>query len=365
VLSAAALLTAIAAVEFWPGGPAPAAPPWVIKGRGWGHGVGMSQWGAYGYARHDRGWRWILAHYYRHTRIGHTGSHRVRVLLASENPSPRFSGADSACGVALDPSLRYRFTLEAGDVHLNRAGGADLTDCGRAGVASGPGPLHLEGKGDYRGRLRAVPSPNGSLLVLNELQLETYLRGVVPSEVKASWPQAALRTEAVAARSWAVVTLRHRPYLFDDARSQLYGGVDAEARASDRAVRRTSHDVAAYRGAIATTYYTASSGGRTEDAQYGFPNEPPEPYLESVRDRFDGISPYHSWTVRYSESQMASKLNGLFSGQLLRIDVLKRGVSPRIVRARIVGSSGSSTVSGLTLAVRLDLLSAWAHIHAP
>jgi len=87
------------------------------------------------------------------------------------------------------------------------------------------------------------------------------------------------------------------------------------------------------------------------------------PYLKSVRDPYDGISPDHSWTVRYSQSQISSRLGGLFSGRLRKVKVLKRGDSPRIVRARVVGSRGSSKVTGPTLQARLGLKSTWARFH--
>ena len=73
----------------------------MVKGRGWGHGVGMSQYGAYGLAQHGRGYRKILDHYYRHTRIGHAGGQTIKVLLGSGSDSVRFSKARKACGKRL------------------------------------------------------------------------------------------------------------------------------------------------------------------------------------------------------------------------------------------------------------------------
>src|SRR5213078_3106320 len=84
------------------------AAGWVIKGRGFGHGVGMSQYGAYGYAKHGKGYRPILEHYYRHTRIG-TASGKIRVLLAAGVGSVGFSNARSACGERLKRSRGYEF----------------------------------------------------------------------------------------------------------------------------------------------------------------------------------------------------------------------------------------------------------------
>ncbi len=115
-----------------------------------------------------------------------------------------------------------------------------------------------------------------------------------------------------------------------------------------------------HRKQVATTYFFSTSGGRTESVEHGFPGAEPVRYLKSVKDPYDGASPYHTWTVRFSQNEIESELSGLFSGRLRRIKVLKRGDSPRIVRARVVGSQGSSTVSGPTLQAHLDLRSTWA-----
>ncbi|HVD39566.1 MAG TPA: hypothetical protein VNC16_00990, partial [Solirubrobacterales bacterium] len=78
---------------------AQASVSWVVHGRGFGHGVGMSAYGAYGYGKHGAGYREIIDHYFRHLRIKRTDSaSRVRVLLDSTSGSARFSGADRACG---------------------------------------------------------------------------------------------------------------------------------------------------------------------------------------------------------------------------------------------------------------------------
>ncbi len=82
-----------------------------------------------------------------------------------------------------------------------------------------------------------------------------------------------------------------------------------------------------------------------------------------MRDPYDGASPYHTWTVRYSQDEIESRLSGLFSGRLRKIRVLKHGDSPRIVRARVVGSRGSSNVSGPALQTLLGLKSTWARFH--
>jgi stage II sporulation protein D len=332
---------------------------WVIKGHGFGHGAGMSQYGAYGLARHGRGYRSILDHYYRHTHLGRAGGKPVRVLLDSGPDGVKFRQATKACGKRLRRQRAYKFRRTGRKVTLRR-GGHRLARCGRSATATGRGTIRIRGQGSYRGRLK-VKAFGGGLLIINAVGIDAYVKGVVANEMPASWAQAALRSQAVAARSYALATKVGGSFdVYDDTRSQVYGGKASETASTNRACRRTKRRVVRYGRRIATTYYSSSSGGRTESIQFAFPGATPVPYLKSVKDPYDRISPDHTWRVRYGQRQMQSRLAGLFSGRLRRIKVLKRGVSPRIVRARIVGSRGSSKVSGPTLQFQLGLKSSWA-----
>ena len=360
MIGSAAVALAIAVL---PGPPEAHAASWVIKGKGFGHGVGMSQYGAYGLARHGRGYRSILRHYYRHTRVGHAPGHPIRVRLASGVGSVGFKKARKACGKRLDRRHRYRFKRSGSGVTLRGSRGRRLGSCGRAATASGRGTIRIRGKGLYRGKLR-VKASGGGLLVTNVVGLDGYAKGVVPNEMPSSWSQAALRAQAVAARSYALASSGGGAFdVYDDTRSQVYGGKGSEAGRTNKACNRTSHEVVRYRKRVATTYYYSTSGGETESVQFGFPGASPVPYLKSVNDRYDRISPYHSWKVRYSAREMRSRLAGLFSGRLRKVKALKRGNSPRIVRARVIGSRGSSNVTGPTLQSRLGLMSTWARFH--
>ena len=104
---------------------------WVVHGRGFGHGVGMSAYGAYGYAKQGKGYRFILGHYYRGTTIGTlTEPHLVRVLLEISSGDVGFSGATSACGTALDPAREYQAHRVARTVKLRSSAGKPLADGG-------------------------------------------------------------------------------------------------------------------------------------------------------------------------------------------------------------------------------------------
>ncbi len=340
--------------------PASADAGWVIKGRGFGHGIGMSQYGAYGLARHGRSHKRILAHYYKNTKLGKARTRSVKVLITTGLGSLNFGGATKACGKNLNDNRTYTFDATGSKVVLRR-NGRRIAGCGNEGSAAGGRSVRFEGVGNYRGQLRARNS-GGALLAINKVGIEGYVRGVIPNEVPTSWPGAALRAQAIAARSYALATrLNGNGYdLYDDTRSQVYGGASSEVGSTNRASGATSKQVVKYRGDVAVTYFFSTSGGQTENVEFGFPGGSPSPYLKSVRDPFDGTSPYHKWTVRKSNSSMSSALSGLYSGRLRRIKIVKTGRSPRIVRARVVGSNGSSTVTGDTLRFRLGLRSTWA-----
>ena len=350
--------TCLAAVALVAAAPADAS--WKAKGRGYGHGVGLSQYGAFGLAEHGRNYRQIIDHYYVHTDLDRDGGN-VRVLLGSGQGAVGFSGAGNACGKRIHSDERYSFGVESGDIVLRKRGGHKVANCGGEGKAASG--VRIEGFGRYRGALVARAA-GGNILVINQLQSEAYVKGVVPNEVPSSWPDAALEAQAVVARSYGLATDREGPFdQYADTRSQVYGGKDSETKETNRAVEATAKKVVTYRGDPAITYYFSTSGGRTENSEFGFAGGNPIPYLKSVRDPFDDASPVHKWEERFSDDQMESKLDGLFGGKLKRIEVLKTGESPRIVSARVVGSSNSSTVTGDTLRSRLELRSTWVRFN--
>jgi stage II sporulation protein D len=347
-------LTCLAAAALLAAATADAA--WKAKGRGFGHGVGLSQYGAFGFAEHGRGYKQIVDHYFTHTELQRAGGD-VRVLLGSGQGTVGFAGAGMACGKRIHPDDHYRFGVERGDVVLRKQNGHRVAGCGVEGKASSG--LRIEGFGRYRGSLVAHAT-GGNILVINQLRSEAYVKGVVPNEVPSSWPAAALEAQAVVARSYGLATDREGPFdQYADTRSQVYGGKDSETRETNRAVAATAKQIVTYRGDAAITYYFSTSGGQTENSEFGFAGGTAVPYLKSVDDPFDDASPVHTWTESFSDDEIESKLGGLFRGRLRKIQVLRTGESPRIVRARVVGSAGSSVVTGDELRSRLGLMSTW------
>jgi stage II sporulation protein D len=337
------------------------ADTFVVKGRGFGHGIGMSQYGAYGFAKHGVGYKRILGHYYKGTRIGQAGGERVRVLIGGGGQIS-FTDASRACGERLKESNGYSFERSGGGVALSSGGGRRIADCGRAGGARGSGSVTYSGRGEFRGELIAIPA-SGGLNAVNRVSIDDYVKGVVPNEVPASWPQDALRAQAVAARSYALAsTVDGDGFdLYDDTRSQVYAGKSSELGSTNRAVNASAGEVVKDGERTAVTYFFSTSGGETENVEHGFPGAEPRSYLKGVRDPYDDASPYHRWKLKLSRSEIEARLGGLLQGRLQEIDVIETGASPRIVRARIEGTAGSEKVSGPELQGALGLRSTWAH----
>jgi len=254
----------------------------VIDGAGDGHGVGMSQDGALGYAEHGWSYTAILGHYYTGTTLGQAPANTViKVLVGS--------------------------------------------------------------------KVKSVP-------------LESYVRGVVSAEMSASWPMAALEAQAVASRTYAITSDAggSKFDVYSDDRSQVYLGKAAETSSTNTAVAATAGQIVTYAGQPAVTYFFAGSGGQTESVQNAFLGASAEPWLVSVADPYEA-GPLRRWSMTIGFASAAARLRGLVKGTFTGIEVLKRGVSPRIVSAEVLGSKGNSPISGPELEARLGLYSTWAY----
>ena len=346
---------------------ASAAKRWIVKGAGYGHGAGMSQYGAHGYAKRGFGYQAILAHYYTGTTTAATTSRTIRVLLRASARSVSFSGAGSACGTGLKTGKTYVAKRKGSGVVLRTNKGSLVAKCGELLSAAGAPAVNVAGKGTYRGALEVRSSGvPGTLNAVNAVDLEDYVRGVIAKESPASWPTEALKAQAVAARSYALSTaVRGNGFdVYDDTRSQVYGGVGAETARTDQAVAATRLQVVLYQGKVAQTFFFSTSGGHTENNEFsslGF-GQPPVLYLRGVDDPYeaDAGSPYTHWKRKFTFARMNAALGGIVRGKLKNIIVTQRGTSPRIVRANLIGSRGTTTVNGPQLRDALSLPDTWA-----
>jgi stage II sporulation protein D len=349
-----------------------AAADVVIDGRGWGHGVGMSQWGAQGYAREEgRDHRFILAHYYTGSDLGSAPATRMRVRLKSAR-SPKISGATRAVSggrrVRLRDDRGYRFqALDADRVAvIDSTTGrtrarlrVPVTVTGGASTLLHGAAENGRSNGLYRGRMVLTRS-GGRVLAVNHVALEHYLYGVVPAEMPADWEAEALKAQAVVARSYALTSRSSGlPWdVFADVRSQVYGGVLAEIASSTAAVRATRGEVVTVGGEVAQTFFFSTSGGRTASNEEGFGGAPLS-YLRSVDDPHDNLSPVHTWTARFSRREAQRKLGALVSGRLRGLRVASRSPSGRAATVLVEGSRGDQTVSAASVRTALGLRSTW------
>ena len=392
-LLAALVLSALGpAVALADGGPiiTPIDPTaeTTFFGRGWGHGVGMSQYGARGRALAGQTSAEILAHYYAGTTLGTKDpKSQVRVLVltgfaATATKSAILYGRrgkwtmDGSTKIfPADAKLRLwptaagstywnlRITSSTGTL-LKKATVHGLVtirpaaSATRLQVASRTSSFDL-----YRGVLRIYLTTK--VQVVDELGLDAYLRGVVPAEMPATWPVEALKAQAIAARSYAARRLRPGVSTFDvydDTRSQVYVGALGEKTPTNAAITATSGLVLMSGSSIANTLFHSTGGGATEDNENVFVSPTGAivagavSYLRGSLDRaadgkaYDAASPYATWkTMAYT----GDELSAIFAhdprtnvGGLTGLDLTDRGVSGRLIRVTLIGALGSKTVSG-------------------
>ena len=199
---------------------------------------------------------------------------------------------------------------------------------------------------------------------VKKVPLERYVRGVVAAEMPSGWPLAALEAQAVASRTYALTAHAggSRFDVYSDTRSQVYRGMAAETAQTNTAIAATAGQIVTYGGKPAITYFFASSGGMTESIENSFIGSAPEPWLVGVADPYDSGTP-SAWKISMSFATAAARLRGLVKGTFQGIEVLTRGVSPRIVSAQVLGSGGRMAVSGPELAGRLGLQGTWAYFN--
>src|SRR3954470_3829677 len=346
----------------------------VIRGAGFGHGIGLSQYGADGYALHGFDYKTIVGHYYEGTSLATVSpAPTIRVLLESA-PAPSFTGATQAGDRTLDPAKTYSVVRAgANSVALRSPTDRKLATYDGTLRVTGPDPLRLNGlagngvrSGRYRGALEFRTGLFSGVSAINAIGLEDYVRGVVSAESPAAWPAAALEAQAVVARSYAITTDAGNASdgftAYPDTRSQMYRGVAAEFSSTESAVKSTKGEVVTYGGKPVVTYFFSTSGGMTENVENSFTGALPRPWLRGVKDPFDSVSPRHRWgPYRMTLAQAGAKLSGLVKGHFRSIKVLQRGFSPRVVRAQVVGSSGRTNVTGADLRRRFGLYDSWAY----
>ena len=342
----------------------------VVSGRGWGHGVGMSQYGAYGQANAGRTYDEILAHYYTGTAIGRAGRKVVRILLAEGRPAVTVSSAAPFFlrdGAGVDHAIpagplvirpQLKLPMSTADKPAGKKLLVKVPPPYVVRPRNARNPIALDGR-QYRGKLE-LAGVNGGLRVVNIAALESYLEGVVANEMPHTWPLEALKAQAVAARSYALANLvKGKPFdLYSDVRSQVYAGVAGEQPRTSEAVRATAGEVVLHGGQVATTYYFSTSGGRTASAADVFGSA--VPYLVSKPDPWDKASPHHSWgPFLFGARTLQSKL-GVASRVLDAVGAPTP--SGRLRSFTLQTVSGPAKMPAALLRTSLGLRSTWVTI---
>jgi SpoIID/LytB domain protein len=375
-----------------------AATSYTLKGYGYGHGIGLCQWGARGRAASGQNYEEILKHYYSNTSLvkNYSVPNEVRVrLFGNSNLSKAYVEANGSSVINIvkpDGTFAYQagagkhqiVPISKGILKVVKSDGSTALDniSEPFVITSDSGQIIVydangKRKHTYKGSIYVYSANNTSLYLVNYVDFEPgYLEGL--GEVPSSWPYDALYSQAIAARTYALKSMKPTATfdLYDDTRSQVYVGIDKINETSNgrnwgerwaKAVSDTAKQVITYDGQPIAAYYHSSCGGQTENVELAWPKSKEQPYLRSVSDIDSNGKPYcmndgnksFSWSASFSISDFEKKLG--LSG-ISSIEISQKGVSPRIVALAIKKQDGSTTkMSGQDFRTKLGLKSAWVY----
>lgn len=356
---------------------ASASGQFTVRGLGFGHGHGMSQYGAKGAAEQGLTAAQIVAFYYPGAKLASVGGTAIRVQItgspanalevaAANGLQLRSVGTGVVYGLPTRAGLtRWRLTPSGGHTvvsYLDGGGWHQWTAPTGAKYLASQGEFFApnsavsvvtnQGVAPYRGTVRLASDPSGSWPTVNYVGLDDYLRGVVPSEMPANWPTAAVQAQAIAARTYALAgkaASGARPFdTCDTTACQVYAGVRAEQPASNAAVAATAGRYLTYGGAPAYAQFSSSNGG--------WESAGGRPYLPSKADPYDK---YAGWTSQISNAAVQAAHPEI--GKLAEIGVVSRdgggAFGGRVQQILLTGSNGQTLISGDAFAGMLRLRS--------
>lgn len=332
----------------------------TLIGHGNGHGRGMGQWGAFGYAKQGWSSTQILSHFYGGTTAGKVGNVDVSVVLAGESSVNVFADAGMKVGdVVVAPGQAVSLSGSTATITAGCGGAViNAVELPRplvSPITPGPGRpvaelLKMCGSNEtFRGGLGF----DGGR-VINVVSLDDYVKGVVPKESIVGWADEggaeALKAQAVAARTYALASTDISKPIDDTQNSQVYGGYDAEDPRSNAAVEATAGIVLNKPdGKPAFTEFSSSTGGATDGRDFS-----------AVVDDGDSISPYHDWTASVSSDSIGSTFG---VGALTDFEVIEAygmgAENGRAATVRISGTGGSVDVPAQEVRTKLQLRSSF------
>jgi len=396
-LAAAAVL---AGFVFAPAASA-ATGDFVISGRGYGHGAGMSQWGAWAAAREGVKYDAILAFYYPGTTLtALSPSQLIKVRLTrSSNSSSCYYRADlkptvtSATLVMRTGSVETTRSLAVGTVVQTLYTGGKVQVVGTTGSFDWVEvrPASTDGRVaaalwatsgtttayniEYWGTLRVEPSTTAtSLRLYNTLLLDRYLRAI--AEIDPGWANSSLPTQyapecvkaqQVAARTYAAAHSTTSD-LYDNTNDQVYLGYTWEATHPGvrAAVEATAGLILTYAGKPISAHFSTHSGGYTTNSAWSDTGAPaympakPDPWsLKAPVPPWTMAGPGYPWTYTFSPATLTTKL-ALSVGTITKVEVIARDTADADSHARtlrVTGTTGSATISARTFKSRLGLKS--------
>lgn len=409
VFCVAFLIASLTLSLFTPSRAAASGDYYTFMSRGFGHGIGMSQYGAKGFAEAGKDYVTILRHYYgsqgtdantkvsvfpsepiRDVKLDHgAGSGDDAYTKATWTLRPGSVGSAlsvyASTGATSSADGWSTFTAEGDKIRWTQPGGRQFLYSDTIAVWGVSGSPRLtqvkEGTGQYgheyvrfRGELR-LTAKGGKIKLVNRVSMPEYLYGVVPRESPASWPAEALKAQAVAARSYSWNTVGE---LYTDTRSQVYGGhsrgIDRAAPTmhedsrTNSAVDKTLGCCVTYSGDVVTTYFMSTSGGYTENNENVWAGTA-RPYLRGVPDPYEvyaGAS-LHSWkTATYTAAEVRTKLrsagmaDAVLPNPIADMRITARGVSGRPTAVEFTSATGVKTsVSGYSEMLRFRNAFGW------
>ena len=328
----------------------PAPPTGSVRfcGHGWGHGVGLGQWGAKGMALAGLNYRFIDQHFYSGTSWASldTANTPIHVAVLWGTATYRVIPSGPAQLIA---GGRVTYVAPGQTLSLAASGGVQKlvpTSASTRMTVYGPsGRYHA-----YRGSIVAQPS-GGLLYIINVLPIEDYLRGL--GEVPSSWPLEAIKAQIVAARCYALTHMGSTGlYDVDDTTQfQVYRGIDSESASQNAAVEQTSGQVLMYGGRVIEAFFSASDGGHTANVSDVFGGSlATYPYLTGVLDPWDVVAPRHTWytgvyTYAALEPVFFSGADVATYGRLKGFDLGDRDASDRLNTVGLIGSRGVKRIN--------------------
>ena len=282
----------------------------------------------------------------------------IRVLI--QEKATRLT-IESASPVILSASFSGKIVFNGmGPVSVERFGNA-LAINGRmlqdtALRANSARPIGVNSR-KYRGSVEITSETDG-LSAVNHVDIDQYLYGVIPKEMPHNWPKAALKAQAVAARTYALYIKQksvEKSYdVLATTASQVYGGYDAEKTETNQAADETAREVLSYDNRLIIAYFHSNSGGHTEDAKNVWNAD--IPYLKGIPDPYSNHAPNVSWEISLTYSAITERLNrfGLNIGPVQTLSPDGRSASGRILKIRLADRYQISEITGNNFRIKMD-----------